>query len=112
MKPVISSVFLTTIFSMQVLSEAGSVFIVVLQYPVSVPVGGGEGEANNLHASSHLYSNNKHDTQAKSSRIIKHTTNAHPVYQHVLHMTILSFIISSPVVSLLYKIKKRLQFKL
>lgn len=82
---------------MQVLSEAGSVFICVLQYPVSVPVVGGEGEVNNL------YSNNKHyDTQAKSSRVIKHTNNSHPVYQHVLHMTILSLVISSPVVSLLY----------
>lgn len=44
MKPVISSVFLTTISCTQVLSEAGSGFTVVVEYPVSVPVDSGEGE--------------------------------------------------------------------
>lgn len=57
MKPVMSSVFLATVFSTQVLSEVGSVFIVVLQPPVSVPVVGGEGEAHHLYAASHLYNN-------------------------------------------------------
>lgn len=55
MKPVMSSVFLTTVFSVQVLSEAGSIFIVVLQPPVSVPVVGGKWEAHHVYAASHLY---------------------------------------------------------